>query len=242
MPELAAHHPGDVRRLDQVLEHVLAVRGAVAQPPEQISQLRVHVGDPDVHERVLARPHAERLDLRLAALVGFLDPLRVDPAIQDQPLERQPADLAPDRVEARQQHRLGRVVDDQVDAGHRLEGADVAALPADDPALHLIARQVQHRDDRLAGLLAGDALDRQRHDLAGALVAFLLRLALDVPDDARGVALGLVLDRRDKLGLGLIGGQAGDPLQLRPCGRLPSRSSSASPRVQLGGALLGLAG
>ena len=55
-------------------------------------------------------------------------------------------DLAADRVEAGQQHRLGGVVDDQVDAGHRLERADVAALAADDPALHLVAGQVQHAD------------------------------------------------------------------------------------------------
>jgi hypothetical protein len=36
------------------------------------------------------------------------------------------------RVERRQDHRLGRVVDDDVDAGDDLERADVAALAADD--------------------------------------------------------------------------------------------------------------
>jgi hypothetical protein len=41
-------------------------------------------------------------------------------------------------------NRLGRVVDDQVDPRRLLEGADVAALAADDAALHLLAREL-HR-------------------------------------------------------------------------------------------------
>src|SRR5437588_7650756 len=43
-------------------------------------------------------------------------------------------------------------------------------LAADDPALHLLARQMHHRDDRLACLLDGDPLDGQRDDLACSLV------------------------------------------------------------------------
>ena len=211
--ELAGHHAGDVGGLDQVLEHVLAVRGAVAEPAEQVGELGMQVGDGQVHERVLARLDAELLDLRLAPLVGLLDALRVDPPVQDQPLQGQPAHLPAYRVEAGQQHRLRRVVDDQVDAGDRLERPDVAALPADDPALHLVAGQVQHGHHGLAGLLAGDPLDGQCHDLARALLAVGARLVLDVPDDQRGLALGLVLDAGDQLGLGLVGGQAGHPLQ-----------------------------
>ena len=89
--ELAGHHAGDVRGLDQVLEHVLAVGGAVAEPAEQVDQLRVQVGDGQVDQRVLAGPDAQLLDLRLAPLVGLLDALRVDPPVQDQPLQGQPA-------------------------------------------------------------------------------------------------------------------------------------------------------
>ena len=63
----------------------------------------------------------------------------MDAAVGDELGERDPGDLAADRVEARDDDGLGRVVDDQVDAGRLLEGADVAALAADDPALHLVA-------------------------------------------------------------------------------------------------------
>jgi hypothetical protein len=107
----------------------------------------VHVGEAQLDQGVLAGPLAQLLDLRLAALVGVLDPLRVDAAVGDETFQSKPADLAPHRVEAGEQHRLGRVVDDEVDAGHRLEGADVTALTADDAALHLVAGQVQDRND-----------------------------------------------------------------------------------------------
>src|SRR5205814_112041 len=83
------------------------------------------------------------------------------------------------RVEAGEQHGFGGVVDDQVDAGRGLERADVAALTADDPALHVVAGQVKHGHDRLGRLLARHPLDGHRHDLAGPGLALLLRLVLD---------------------------------------------------------------
>ena len=45
--------------------------------------------------------------------------------------------------------------------GRLLEGPDVAALAADDPALHLVGRQVDDRDRVLGGVVGGDALDRR---------------------------------------------------------------------------------
>src|SRR5580704_2777617 len=131
-PQLAGHHARDVRRLDQVAQDVLAVGGAVPQPAEEADELFVHLGDAELDQRVLARPLAQLLDLGLAALVGVLDPLRVDAAVGDEPFQGEPADLAPHGIEAGQQDGFRRVVDNQVDAGHRLEGPDVAALAADD--------------------------------------------------------------------------------------------------------------
>ena len=58
----------------------------------------------------------------------------------EQLLERQPGDLAAHAVEAREDDRAGRVVDDEVDPGELLQGADVASLAADDPALHVVGR------------------------------------------------------------------------------------------------------
>ena len=82
----------------------------------------------------------DEVDLGAGLGDDLLDAAGVDPAIGDELGEGDPGDLAADRVEARQDDRLGRVVDDQVDAGGLLEGPDVAALAADDPALHLVRR------------------------------------------------------------------------------------------------------
>ena len=68
----------------------------------------------------------------------------------------------------------GRVVDDQVDAGGGLEGADVAALAADDAPLHVVVGEVHDRHRALDDVVGGDPLDGQRDDpLARALASWL---------------------------------------------------------------------
>ena len=57
-------------------------------------------------------------------------------------------DLAADGVEGGDDDDAGRVVDDDVDAGLLLERPDVAALAADDAALHLVAGNVDGGDGR----------------------------------------------------------------------------------------------
>src|SRR5262249_21577569 len=112
------------------------------------------------------------------------------------------------------QHRLGRVIDDQVDPGHRLERTDVAPLPADDAALHLVAGQVQHADDAFGGLLAGHPLDRVDDDMPGPLIGRGPRVVLDVTYQQRRLAFGLRFYGLDQLRLGRPDGPPGDPPQL----------------------------
>jgi hypothetical protein len=215
-PQLGGHDAGQVRGLDEVAQHVLAVGGAVLEPAEHAHQLGVEVGDADLQAGVLAGAADLALHLLPGAVVGLLDAGGVDAAVGDQLLQGEAADLAPHRVEAGQQHRLGGVVDDQVDPGDGLEGADVAALAADDPALHVVGGQRQHRHGRLRGLLGGDPLDGEGDDLAGAAVGLLPRLLLEVPDQTHGVALGVLLDLLDQDRLGLAGGHGRDLLQPAP--------------------------
>jgi hypothetical protein len=153
----------------------------------------------------------------VVALAVFAGNVRADqgvaPAVEHQLVEREPADLAAHRIEARQQHGLRRVVDDQIDAGDRLKGPDIAALATDDATLHLVARQVQHADDALGRLLARDALDRLHDDVSRALLGGAAGIVLDVADQEGGLALGLRLDRLDDFQPGGLGGQAGDAFE-----------------------------
>ena len=89
----------------------------------------------------------------------------MDAAVGDQPLDRLARDLAAERIEAREDDRARRVVDDQIDAGRQLERADVAPLAADDAPLQVVARQIDDRDGGLDGVLGGAALDGVGDDL-----------------------------------------------------------------------------
>ena len=147
----------------------------------------------------------------------------MDPAVGDQLGDRQPGDLAADGVEAGQDDRLGRVVDDQVDPGRQLQRPDVAALAADDPALHLVGRQVDDRDRVLGGVLRSHPLHRGDDDVAGLVLGLLAGAPLDRPGELDRVVLGLLADGLDQDGLGILGRQAGDAfergdlLRMRPC-------------------------
>src|SRR2546423_1504253 len=84
------------------------------------------------------RLHDAGVHVSLRLLHDLFDATGVDAAVGDQALERQAADLTAHRLEAGYDDGVGRVVDDDVDAGGGLECADVAALAADDPAFHFV--------------------------------------------------------------------------------------------------------
>jgi hypothetical protein len=129
-------------------------------------------GDPHLQGRRLAVGEQLLVHLDLDLGDHLLDAPGVDAAVGDQALQGQPGDLPAHRLEAREDHRLGGVVDDQVDAGGLLEGADVAPLAADDASLHLVRRQVDHRHRALHHVVGGDPLDRHRDHPRAFSLAF----------------------------------------------------------------------
>ncbi len=126
------------------------------------------------------------------------------PTVGQQLLERQAGDLPADAVKAREHDRPRGVVDDEVDAGEVLQRADVAALAADDPALHVIGGQLHDRHRRLGGVGGRQSLHADREDVAHAALGLALGLLLDLADAAGRVVLGLLLDllQQHLLGLG----------------------------------------
>jgi hypothetical protein len=137
-PELRRHDPAQVDDLERVLENVLPVARPIAEAPEDLRQLLVQLAAVCLEDRLLARlPHV-LLELGLRLVVHLLDPGRVDPAVLDELVERQPCDLPSERVEGGEHDGVRRVVDDEVDTREVLECADVATLAPDDPALEIV--------------------------------------------------------------------------------------------------------
>ncbi len=192
-------------RLDGVDEHVLAVAGAVLEAAQELDDLRGQGRNAGVVDGLLAGLAHHEVDLRTSLGDDLLDASGVDAAVGHELGQGQAGDLAADRVEGADDDRLGGVVDDQVDARGLLEGADVATLAADDAALHLVVGQVDGADRVLGGVVRRDALHRRDDDLAGALLGLVAGRSLDRLGDADCVALRLVADRLEELGLGLVG-------------------------------------
>ncbi len=212
--ELAGHQAGDVAALDRVLEHVLGVAVAVAQVPEQLGELGVQARQPELIEGLLGRLAHGALDLGLRLGDHLFDARRVDAPVGDELLEREPRHLAPHRVEARDDDGLGRVVDDEVDAGRLLQGADVAALAADDAPLHLVVGQVHRGDGALLDVVAGVALDGDADDALGAPLGLFAGDVFDELGLARRAAAHVVEQLRGQLPPRLFAAHAGDDLEL----------------------------
>jgi hypothetical protein len=229
-----------VRRLDQVLEDVLSVRGPELEAPEDADHLGVDVGDPDLADGPLPRALDLLLDLAAGPLEHLLDPGRMDAPVLDELVEGQPGHLATHGVEGGEHDGLGRVVDDEVHPGGGLEGPDVPALAADDPPLQVVRGQGEDADRRLRGLFRGHPLDRHGDHLAGPGLGLLPSLLLDLPDRCHGVALGLVGELGDEAVLGLLSRHTGDLLELATLLLLGSGELVANPRQLLLALLEGL--
>ena len=145
-------------------QHILSVARPIPQPTDQLDDLRVKVMDAEIEGGLLALIFHGNVQI-LSNLIGeLLDPRRMDPAVMDQPLDGLLGDLPAQWVVARQDHRFRRIVDDQVDPRGSFKSAYVSTFAADDPALHLVVRQVHHGHGGLCNVIAGIPLDGGAYD------------------------------------------------------------------------------
>ena len=218
--ELGRHDPGEVHDLERVLEHVLPVARAEPKPAENAHELLVERAAVRLEHRLLAGLAHDVLDLRLRLVVHLLDAGGMDAPVLDQLGQRQARDLAAQPVEGREHDRVRRVVDDEVDAGEMLERADVAALTADDPSLHVVGRQLDHGHGRLGGMARCDALERVGDEVPGAALRLRARLLLEHADAAREIVSHELLAALEQMRFGLLQAHARDALDLRLLDRL----------------------
>ena len=143
-PELGGHDAGEMRDFLRVMKDVLTVARAVLHATDQADELDVEPVRAHLVRRLLAHVLDGGVDFLPRLLDHFLDAPRMDASVGDELRERDARDLAAHRIEARDHHRIRRIVDDDVDAGRELERANVSPFAADDPPLHLVVRQ-RHR-------------------------------------------------------------------------------------------------
>src|SRR5205807_2214114 len=85
----------------------------------------------------------------------------MDATISQQTLQRQPCDLSANRVKARDNDCFWGIVNDEVDTCSRFEGTNITPFPANDAALHLLARQRHDRDRAFHHVVSSKALNGQ---------------------------------------------------------------------------------
>ncbi len=138
----------------------------------------------------------------------------MDAAVRNQTLDGLLGDLPAVRIEAGQDDRAGRVIDDEIDAGGLFERADVASFAPDDAAFQIVARQVDDRDRGLDGVLGGAALNGFGDVLARFRGGLLARLGIEPLDEIGGIAPRVGLDVLQQQVFGLFGRQARQPFEL----------------------------
>src|SRR5579862_218349 len=239
--------------LKRVLEDVLPVARAEAETAEDDGELFGERAAVRLEHRLLAGLADELLHLGFRLVVRLLDPRWMDPAVLDELRQREPRDLAPEAVEGRENDRMRCVVDDEVNAGQVLERADVPALAADDPALNVVRRELDHGYGRLGSVTRGNALQRVGDEVACPAAGLRPRFVLEHPHTPGQLVARLRLPPLDEVRPGVCLRHPGDSLELRdprgPCVlelvlecpevRLPVGEPLMSP-VELGELLLDL--
>ena len=232
--KLGSHHAAQIRDLEGVLKHVLTKRSTVAQGTKGLDDLGVQVVNAGIEGSLLASLAHALLNQVGSLVIHLLNAGGVNAAVGDEVLEGDTGGLATDRVEARKNDGLGRVVDHEVDAGNLLEGADVATLATDDTALEVIRGNVHGGNGDLGSVVGSAALNRQGQNLLGGLVALGANLLLRLANNRGGLVGDLAANLIEELLVCVLAGKVGDTLELGGllCAEL----------LELTGALLDLTG
>ena len=200
--------------LDGVAQHVLAVAGAVTHAAQELDQLRMDAVQVGLKDGLFAGLADLVVHFLAGLLHHLLDAGGVDAAVGDQLLQGDAGDLAAHRIEGGDDHGLGGVVDDEIHARGGLQRADVAALAADDAALHVVVGQRNHGHGGLGHVIRRALLDGGGDDVAGLLVRLLLGAGFNLAHHDGGVVVGVLLDAVDQDVLGFVAGHVGHALQL----------------------------
>ena len=151
--------------------------------------------------------------LAAGTLNGLLNARGMNAPVGNELFQRQARDLAANGIKRGQGNCLRHIVDNEIDSGHGLDGADIASLAADDAPFHFIAGQIHHRDGRLADKICAHTLNGLRDDQFCFVVCFFLDLLFQCDDALCGIQLCISLNAGNQLRFCLLCGIAGHSFQ-----------------------------
>ena len=212
-PDLASQHRAQKAHLNGVIERVLRVGEPVLEATEQLDDLGVQAVDAKTLHGVLTRLLHVEFHVLKRSLVKILDGRRVDSPVLDQALQGNARYLTPHRVKRRNQHHLGRLVDEQRHAGSGLEGFDVTPLAPNDAPLHLLTWQLDDGRGDVVVRLGGQPLHRGHQNALGLGIQILFRAIENLMAQGAQLVLALQLNLLTQRSLDLLGVHLGHPLK-----------------------------
>ena len=211
--QFGGHDPRQMGNLDGMVQHVLAIAGAVAHAAQQLDQFRMNGMQVGFEHGLFAGFANLLIHFPLGLFHHFLDAGGMDAAVHNELFQGDAGDFPPHRIEGGDDHRFGSVVDDEIHPRGGFQGADVAAFAADDAALHVVVGQGHHGDRGFRHVIGGAFLNGQGHDVPGLFLGLILGLSLDFPNHHGRVVIRVLLHPVHQNGLGLFGGKSGDAFQ-----------------------------
>ena len=121
----------------------------------------------------------------------------MDAAVGNQLLQRDTGHLAANRIKRGNDDRFRGIVDDQINARRRLQRADVAALAANDAALHILVGQGYDGHSGLCDVIGSAALNRHGDDIARLLLSLVLRVLLNLANEHASIMERFLLNTLD---------------------------------------------
>ena len=212
-PKLRGHNTGQVGNLKRMVQNILAVASAVTQPPQKLNQFGMNSIDAGLNDGALTLLLNRRLHLTAGFINCFLNAGGVNTSIRDQALQRNAGHLAAHGFKAGKRDGLRRVVNDKVYAGHRFNRTDIAALTADDAALHFVVGKRNNGDGGLRHMVGCTALNGHGDNLAGGFLSVVTGLLLKL-HHFNGLFMGqFVFQLLKQVVLCLIGSKTGNAFQ-----------------------------
>ena len=191
--EFRGHQSHQLRNFDGMIEDVLREAVPETQPAQQLDDFHLHRRQPQLEDRLFAAAQNGFVHFLRNFGHDFLDARGMDAPVENQPLHGFTGNLAPHGIEAGQDDRVGRVVDEHGNTGGGFEGPNVSSLSADDAPFDVVSLQRHRGRGGFERVLARVALDGEADNTAGLVFGLQFCLLQNVPRQIGGVVQRFLL-------------------------------------------------